>query len=52
MTRKTPTPAEAKAAAERRERNEMFGFHPDILRANAGLPRRSYCSPYQDVTDQ
>lgn len=35
--------------AERAEREEMFGFHPEILAAAAELPRKTSGVAYEDA---
>lgn len=37
----------AAAAAERAEREEMFGFHPEILGEAADLPRKVHGRDYE-----
>lgn len=41
---------DAAQAAERSEREEMFGFHPEILSEAAGLPRKVPGRVYEDPT--
>jgi len=44
----TDTKDDAAQAAERAEREEMFGFHPEILSEAAGLPRKVAGRVYED----
>ena len=40
---------DTQAAAERAEREEMFGFHPDILSEAGEPPRKVAGRNYEDV---
>ena len=46
----TDTKDTAAQEAERAEREEMFGFHPEILSEAAGLPRKVSGRVYEDPT--